>query len=34
MQSAAVREVLGKIERHLAGAPAETVARERLATMS
>jgi phosphoglycerate dehydrogenase-like enzyme/predicted dehydrogenase len=34
MQAAAVREVLGKIERHLAGAPAEAVARERLATMS
>jgi phosphoglycerate dehydrogenase-like enzyme/predicted dehydrogenase len=34
MQAAAVREVLGKIERHLAGAPAEAVSRERLATLS
>ena len=34
MQAAAMREVLDKIERHLAGARAETVERERLRTMS
>ena len=34
MQTAALREVLDKIERHLAGASPETVERERLRTMS
>jgi hypothetical protein len=34
MQAAAAREVLRKIERHLGGAPAAAVERERLRTMT
>ena len=34
MQAAALREVLAKIERHLAGASVEVLERERLRTMT